>query len=176
MSFTLELHSFIFLCLVASGVQTGLGSGAAARKAAPAVRCEPRLLQGEPTEPQRCPELPAGAEPARPDPAWAAAPYMGMAAARPGPGRGGPLEPRRAEPGAARPRGLSQTKNSPGNQIRKWELEDFRIGAEGEMPGKPGKQSVCRELLSVVLAHWCMQGIRGWRTCLYPSVIFSQQS
>lgn len=141
-------------------------------KPAAAVRWEPRLLQGGAEEPGRSGPGPA-ARPAR-----GSCSLHGHGRGSPGARAGWPAGagPGRAEPGAARPGGLSQTKNSPGNQIRKSELEDFRIGAEGEMPGKPGKQSVCRELLSVVTSRVVSAGDRGWRTCPYPSVIFRQLS
>lgn len=81
-------------------------------------------------QPRAAPRRPCRARPGPP-----AAPYMGMAAARLGPGRGGRWSRAAAQLGAARPGGFRQTKNGAGYQIRKWEPEDFRIGA-GEVAAR----------------------------------------
>lgn len=130
------IASFSFVSLPAVCRRSRGGSGSCGR--APSEGAEAAAGRG--TE-----GAPAGARPARPG----SCSLHGHGRGSPGARQGRPAGagPGRAEPGAARPGGLSQTKNSPGNQIRKLELEDFRIGAEGEMPGK---QAVCRELLSPV--------------------------
>lgn len=131
--FTRDACEFIFLCLAGRGSHTlpqvavgaasdprsdGAGAPSGCRGAgAAASGGSATPLQG----------------PARPGPP--AAPYMGMAAARLGPGRGGRWSRAAAQLGAARPGGFRQTKNGAGYQIRKWEPEDFRIGA-GEVAAR----------------------------------------